>query len=112
MRRSLYLNCTARLYLVSVPVQQNPASAWAGPTTSRNPVERGGHHLRLFGSVARGEDDSTCDVDVPVDMDYPDRSLLGLVALSQKVDRKVDEVTSRSLHQALRADSLRSPTDV
>ena len=41
---------------------------------------RGARNLRVFGSVARGEDDSTSDVDFLVDME-PGKSLLDLGGL-------------------------------
>ena len=65
----------------------------------------GARNLRLFGSVARGEDRPDSDVDLLVDMD-PDRSLLDLVALGQDLadllQRKVDVLTAASVHPALR----------
>ena len=65
----------------------------------------GARNLRLFGSVARGEDRADSDVDLLVDMD-PGRSLLDLVALGQDLEdllhRKVDVLTAVSVHPALR----------
>jgi len=42
----------------------------------------GARNLRVFGSVARGDDRSHSDIDLRVDMD-PDRSLLDVVGLGQ-----------------------------
>ena len=76
----------------------------------RNDIRRiaaryGGRNLRVFGSVARGDDRAHSDVDLLVDMD-PDRSLLDVVGLGQDLeellDRKVDVLTGASLHPALR----------
>jgi predicted nucleotidyltransferase len=68
-------------------------------------AQHGARNLRVFGSVARGEDRADSDVDLLVDMD-PDRSLLDIVALSQDLeellDRRVDVLTGASLHPALR----------
>lgn len=65
----------------------------------------GARNLRVFGSVARGEDRPDSDLDLLVDMD-PDRSLLDLVALGQDLEdlllRKVDVLTDVSVHPALR----------
>jgi predicted nucleotidyltransferase len=65
----------------------------------------GARNLRVFGSVARGDDRAHSDVDLLVDMD-PDRSLLDLVGLGQDLeellDRRVDVLTGVSLHPALR----------
>jgi predicted nucleotidyltransferase len=68
-------------------------------------AQYGARNLRVFGSVARGDDRAHSDVDLLVDMD-PDRSLLDIVALGQDLeellDRRVDVLTGASLHPALR----------
>lgn len=68
-------------------------------------AQYGARNLRVFGSVARGDDRAHSDVDLLVDMD-PDRSLLDIVALGQDfeelLDRKVDVLTGASLHSTLR----------
>jgi hypothetical protein len=68
-------------------------------------AQYGARNLRVFGSVARGDDRAHSDVDLLVDMD-PDRSLLDIVALGQDLEelleRKVDVLTDASLHSALR----------
>jgi predicted nucleotidyltransferase len=65
----------------------------------------GARNLRVFGSVARGEDRPDSDLDLLVDMG-PGRSLLDLVALGQDLEdllhRKVDVLTAVSVHPALR----------
>ena len=70
----------------------------------------GAHNIRVFGSVARGEDQPESDLDLLVDM-ASGRSLLDLVGLGQDLeellDRKVDLVTDASLHPALR-DRIRA----
>jgi predicted nucleotidyltransferase len=66
----------------------------------------GARNVRVFGSVARGQDRLESDVDLLVDMDN-DRSLLDLVGLEQELEallrRRVDVVTDESLHPALRS---------
>lgn len=68
-------------------------------------ARRGAHNLRLFGSVARGDDRVGSDIDLLVDME-PDRSLLDIVGLGQDLeellDCRVDVLTDASLHPALR----------
>ena len=68
-------------------------------------ARHGARNVRLFGSVARGEDRPESDIDLLVDME-PDRSLLDLVGLGQELEellqRKVDVLTDTSLHPALR----------
>jgi predicted nucleotidyltransferase len=68
-------------------------------------AQYGARNLRVFGSVARGDDHAHSDIDLLVDMD-PDRSLLDVVGLGQDLeellDRKDDVLTGASLHPALR----------
>lgn len=62
----------------------------------------GAHNVRIFGSVARGEDDEQSDIDLLVDMD-PGRSLLDVVGLWQDLQEllecNVDVVTEGSLRE-------------
>jgi predicted nucleotidyltransferase len=71
----------------------------------RIPTQYGARNLRVFGSVARGDDGAHSDIDLLVDMD-PDRSLLDVVGLGQDLeellDRGVDVLTGASLHPGLR----------
>ena len=68
-------------------------------------ARHGARNVRVFGSVARGQDRPDSDIDLLVDMD-DDRSLLDLVGLSQELEdllcRKVDVLTDASIHPALR----------
>ena len=69
----------------------------------------GARNVRVFGSVARGDDRPASDLDLLVDME-PDRSLLDLVGLAQDLEallhRNVDVVTHASLHDAIREQVL------
>ena len=82
------------------------------PTIKRNREEilriiarHGARNVRVFGSIARGEDRTDSDVDLLVEM-QDDRSLLDLVALEQDLEellqRKVDVLTDESIHPAIR----------
>jgi predicted nucleotidyltransferase len=57
--------------------------------------------VRVFGSVARGEETPASDLDLLVEFE-PGRSLLDHIALAQDLkdllDREVDVVTERGLH--------------
>jgi predicted nucleotidyltransferase len=68
-------------------------------------AQYGARNLRVFGSVARGDDRVDSDVDLLVDMDA-DRSLVDVVGLGQdleeSLDRRVDVLTGASLHPVLR----------
>ena len=58
--------------------------------------QHGAHHVRVFGSVARGEAQKTSDIDLLVEME-PGRSLLDLgglvMELQQLLGYSVDVVT-------------------
>jgi predicted nucleotidyltransferase len=60
----------------------------------------GASNVRIFGSVARGEDRATSDIDLLVDMDA-DCSLLDLVGFQQAVSaalgRPADVLTERAI---------------
>jgi predicted nucleotidyltransferase len=68
-------------------------------------ARHGARNVRVFGSVARGEDRSDSDVDFLVEMD-DERSLLDLVGLEQDLEellrRKVDVLTDKSIHPTIR----------
>ncbi len=70
----------------------------------------GARHVRIFGSVARGEAEAESDVDFLVKMD-PDRSLLdlsGLVAdLKDLLGRNVDVVSEDGIYWLLRRRILK-----
>ena len=68
-------------------------------------VRHGARNVRVFGSVARGDDRPDSDVDLLVEMEA-DRSLLDLVGLGQELEallqRKVDVLTEESLAPSIR----------
>lgn len=70
----------------------------------------GATDIALFGSVARGDDDATSDVDFLVDMG-PGRSLFDLGGLQMDlqdiVGRHVDVVTRAGLRERIRDVALR-----
>jgi len=67
--------------------------------------EHGAHNVRIFGLVARGEDNSDSDLDLLVEME-PDRSLIDHIALLQDLEDllgcKVDVVNDKALHWYIR----------
>lgn len=68
-------------------------------------ARHGARNVRLFGSVARGDDRPESDLDLLVEMDA-DRSLLDLVGLGQELEEllhcRVDVLTDASLHPTIR----------
>ena len=62
-------------------------------------------NIRVFGSVARGDDGPGSDIDLLVDFE-PHASLLDLIALKQELDqllnRRTDVVTTDSVSPFLR----------
>ncbi|WP_276752828.1 nucleotidyltransferase family protein [Chlorogloeopsis fritschii] len=77
-------------------------------------AKHGAYNLRVFGSVARGEETETSDIDFLVDYDlekispwFPGGLILDLEKL---LNRKVDIVTSKSLHYLIRDKVLNEAT--
>ena len=70
---------------------------------------RGARRLRIFGSVARGEDHEGSDIDLLIDMPAG-TSLLQIVGLQQDIEdalgRRIDLCTERELHPSLRTRIL------
>lgn len=84
-------------------------------TTKRDEIlliaaRRGARNVRLFGSVARGENDARSDIDFLVDLE-PDRSLFDLsgllIDLEAVLHSPVDVVTERGLRSRIRDRVLR-----
>ncbi|MDH5724714.1 MAG: nucleotidyltransferase family protein [Nitrospira sp.] len=65
----------------------------------------GARHVRVFGSIARGEAGPASDIDLLVQMDNG-RSLLDLIELTQELEsvlqRKVDVLTDEGLSPYLK----------
>lgn len=68
-------------------------------------AKHGAYNVRVFGSVARGESDSSSDVDFLVEME-PGRSLLDLGGLLMELQTllgcQVDIVTDKGLRSRIR----------
>jgi len=64
-------------------------------------ARHGARRVRVFGSVARGEETRSSDLDLLVEFE-PGRSLLDQIALAQDLKdllgREVDVVTEKGLH--------------
>jgi uncharacterized protein len=73
-------------------------------------AKRGAYNVPVFGSVARGQDDSKSDIDLLVDLE-PGRSLFDLggllMDLQELLDHKVDVVTERGLRERIRERVLK-----
>lgn len=71
--------------------------------------------IGVFGSVARGEDEASSDIDILVEFE-PDAGLFDLVGLSLFLEelfgRKVDVVPSDSLRPELRSSVMNSIVEV
>jgi predicted nucleotidyltransferase len=81
----------------------------------RAAAEHGVRDVRVFGSVARGEERDESDVDFLVAVE-PGRSLLDLarleLRLEQLLGRPVDVVTEAGLRDAVRTAALREAIPV
>ena len=68
-------------------------------------AHHGASNVRVFGSVARGDDRDESDIDLLVDLE-PGRTLLDLVAVKQDLEdllgREVDVLTEAALSPYLR----------
>ena len=73
-------------------------------------AKHGAHNVRIFGSVARGEDDERSDLDLLVEFD-PTVSLLDhaalVVELEDLLGRKVDVASVRGLKERIRDRVMR-----
>lgn len=78
-------------------------------------AESGAREVRVFGSVARGEEREGSDVDLLVTLD-PGRTLLDLARLEVRLEdllgRRVDVVTERGLREPVRSAALRDAVRV
>jgi uncharacterized protein len=74
-------------------------------------AKHGAYNVRIFGSVARGEDDENSDVDFLIDYDLSKISPWfpgGLsIDLEDLLGRKVDIATEKGLHYFIRDKVLR-----
>jgi predicted nucleotidyltransferase len=81
----------------------------------RAAAESGARDVRVFGSVARGEERADSDVDFLVSLE-PGRSLLDLARLELRLERllgrPVDVVTEAGLRPPIRATALREAIGV
>lgn len=70
----------------------------------------GASNVRVFGSVARGDDGPGSDVDLLVDLDVQTRGLLPLAAMSDELsallDERVDVVASGALAREVLTSAL------
>jgi len=75
----------------------------------------GARQVRLFGSVARGEERAESDIDFLVSLE-PGRTLLDLARLEARLEellqRPADVVTPESLRESIRATALREAVPV
>lgn len=78
-------------------------------------AESGARDVRIFGSVARGEEHDGSDIDFVVALE-PGRTLLDLARLELRLERLlgrgVDVVTEASLREPLRSTALREAIGV
>jgi predicted nucleotidyltransferase len=76
-------------------------------------LERGGRDVRVFGSIARGDDDELSDVDLLVELPHgesPADELLTVLGLSEELSEligtRIEVVTPRTLRAEVRAAAL------
>jgi predicted nucleotidyltransferase len=76
-------------------------------------AEQGGRAVRIFGSVARGDDDSSSDIDLLIELPEGQSrasELLTVLALSEELTQllgtRVDVVTPRTLRAEVRSAAI------
>lgn len=73
-------------------------------------ANHGARHVRIFGSLARGDARQTSDVDILLELE-PGRSLLDMIAIKQDLEDllgcNVDVVTEAALSPYIREQVLR-----
>jgi hypothetical protein len=73
-------------------------------------TKHGARNVRVFGSLARGENSPSSDIDLLVDKD-PDRSLMDLggllMDLQAMLDTRVDVATEKMLRPKVRERAMR-----
>ena len=78
-------------------------------------MQRGAQRIRVFGSMARGQAKATSDVDFLVEMQSGKSAFaLGglLMDLQDLLGRRVDVVTPKALHPAIRDEVLKEAVDL
>lgn len=79
-------------------------------------ARHGAYNIRVFGSVARGEETEASDIDFLIDYDLKKISAWfpgGLIQdLEKLLNRKVDVVTTQSLHYLIRDKVLNEAIDL
>jgi predicted nucleotidyltransferase len=80
---------------------------------------RGGKNVRLFGSLARGDDDVESDIDLIIELpDTPSvgAELLAVLGLSEELSKltgvRIDVVTPRTLRECVREEALAEAVDL
>ncbi|HEX7064868.1 MAG TPA: nucleotidyltransferase family protein [Bacillales bacterium] len=75
----------------------------------------GVRNIRIFGSVARGEDNQNSDIDFLVEFE-DDRSLFDLIRFKQELEnmlgKPVDVVTENSVHQMIRPQVMKEAVEL
>ena len=75
----------------------------------------GAKNIRVFGSMARGEEGPESDLDIIVEMEKGS-SLLDIIAIKQDIEellgRKVDVVTEASISPYIRKEILREAVNL
>ena len=75
----------------------------------------GAKKVKIFGSIAKGEEKPGSDIDLIVNLDE-DRSLFDLIALKNDLEdllgRKVDVVTEESVHWSIKEKILKEAVEI
>ena len=107
-----------RLELSTTPMRSNPrfdGELFSSLQTHRMEIHRivkshGGENIRVFGSVARGEESASSDIDLLIDLDVAEKGSFALMSIEEELkellQRKVDVAPTHWLKPHIRRKAL------
>jgi predicted nucleotidyltransferase/DNA-binding XRE family transcriptional regulator len=107
-----------RLELSTTPMRSNPrfdGELFSALQIHRMEIQRivkshGGENVRVFGSVARGEESASSDIDLLIDLDVADKGSFALMSIEEELakllQRKIDVAPTHWLKPHIRRKAL------
>ena len=107
-----------RLELSTAPMRSNPrfdGELFSALQIHRMEIQRivkshGGENVRVFGSVARGEESASSDIDLLIDLDVADKGSFALMSIEEELakllQRKIDVAPTHWLKPHIRRKAL------
>jgi predicted nucleotidyltransferase/DNA-binding XRE family transcriptional regulator len=107
-----------RLELSTTPMRSNPrfdGELFSALQIHRMEIQRivkshGGENVRVFGSVARGEESASSDIDLLIDLDVANKGSFALMSIEEELakllQRKIDVAPTHWLKPHIRRKAL------